>query len=575
MYDFIYIFVFLCVLLNPLQTYPQKKHFDSPPCTDHCVVLNEIMADPYPTRGLPNCEYIELINRSGFEVQMKNWILHIGNKEYPIPLTILSPDDIVLVAKNGNGDSISGYGRVIEVGGLSIRNSGVMIGLAVNGLIVDEFYYTPSYHSPENKNGGCALERIDLNRTCGQQQNWSSSISVTGGTPGETNSVAGENTDNIIPDIHSVSVVSNNELLVVFTENIENECLKPGNFDFAGTLPVSDSIKYDSIVNELLFYFPENSIRNGESYKLWIDKLSDNCGNVNYGIEKEFSYYIPEYGDIFINEVLFNPRKGEAEFVEIYNNSNFDVDLSGMFLATRDKYLNLKSVSRVSNVELIFPQEEYFALTDNASSISNNYVVEDIERLIEMDKFPVLVNDGGRVVLLNKNMQLVDELIYSDNMHHRLITGTKGVSLERISIINDTNEPGNWHSASAGSGFGTPGYRNSSSDTDSIPDSGISVSPNIFSPNDDGYNDRLEIKISSGGTGWIANIRAYTPEGHMVCNLANNRLIAVNETIEWDGRDEHSQILGLGIYVLLIELFHPDGRKKHYRYPCAITDKLQ
>lgn len=53
------------------------------------VVFSEIMADPEPKAGLPNCEYIELYNRSPYPWNIGGWTLQYGNTRKILPDTTL------------------------------------------------------------------------------------------------------------------------------------------------------------------------------------------------------------------------------------------------------------------------------------------------------------------------------------------------------------------------------------------------------------------------------------------------------------------------------------------------------
>ena len=56
----------------------------------------------------------------------------------------------------------------------------------------------------------------------------------------------------------------------------------------------------------------------------------------------------PIKSELLISEVLFNPFPEGCDFVEIYNNSGQAVDISGLFLATRDASKALKQLTQLS-----------------------------------------------------------------------------------------------------------------------------------------------------------------------------------------------------------------------------------
>ena len=59
-----------------------------------------------------------------------------------------------------------------------------------DGQIIDSLTYSVSlYNDDDKKSGGFSMERIDPENTCYQQNNWKASQNLSGGTPGEKNSV--------------------------------------------------------------------------------------------------------------------------------------------------------------------------------------------------------------------------------------------------------------------------------------------------------------------------------------------------------------------------------------------------
>src|SRR5690606_24920347 len=178
---------------------------------------------------------------------------------------------------------------------------------------------------------------------------------------------------------------------------------------------------------------------------------------------------------------------------------------------------------------------------------------------LQMEKFPSFNNDFDYVVLLDENMEVVDELYYTEKMHHPLLAEEKGISLERISFSQKTNDTKNWHSASTTSAYGTPGYENSQVETEDIFEPKISFTPESFSPNFDGYNDEYLIQYNLEKPGYIANISIFDAAGKFVTKLVNNEILGTNGTIVWNGEDQTGKRNNIGVYVVLVEIFNTTG----------------
>jgi hypothetical protein len=112
-----------------------------------------------------------------------------------------------------------------------------------------------------------------------------------------------------------------------------------------------------------------------------------------------------------------------------------------------------------------------------------------------MNDFPSYNIDEGTVVLSRiSNQFIVDQYTYSSKSHYPLINDTKGVSLERINFDRPTADNTNWTSASSVSGYGTPGYRNSQFSEIAVSQKGeVTVSPEVFSPDNDGFDDNVTL----------------------------------------------------------------------------------
>ena len=62
------------------------------------IVINEILADPSPVVGLPNCEFIELRNNSKQSINLYKWKIDNGSTTGTIATEfILGPDSLVIL----------------------------------------------------------------------------------------------------------------------------------------------------------------------------------------------------------------------------------------------------------------------------------------------------------------------------------------------------------------------------------------------------------------------------------------------------------------------------------------------
>jgi hypothetical protein len=280
-------------------------------------------------------------------------------------------------------------------------------------------------------------------------------------------------------------------------------------------------------------------------------------------------------GDILISEILFNPVEGGSDYVEIHNNSGKEISTNRLYLASRDSKLELTQIYQLSKSKSMFLPGNYLALTKDTNGVFPWFEIKCRECFLQMEKFPSYNNDFDYVVLLNENMQVIDELFYSEKMHHLLLAEEKGISLERISCKTETNDIKNWHSASTNSGYGTPGYKNSQLEIEDIQTPKITFSPESFSPNFDGYNDEYQINYELEKPGYIANISIFDSAGRFVMKLANNEILGTSGTITWNGKDETGQHQKLGVYVVLVEIFNTSGEVYRYKDGVVLTDVLE
>jgi hypothetical protein len=202
-----------------------------------------------------------------------------------------------------------------------------------------------------------------------------------------------------------------------------------------------------------------------------------------------------------------------------------------------------------------------------------SYIQHGIGNLIETD-LPTYNNDSGTVYLLNVDSLVTERFAYTEEMHFPLLSSVDGVSLERLDATRDVNDAGNWHSAAETVGFGTPGLENSQYYPTSGADGEVSMDPDIFSPDSDGYNDVLNINYSFAAPGFVGTIRIYDANGRPIRELATNELLATTGTFTWDGTTDDGEKARIGMYIILFEAFSDKGKTNTYKLSTVLGGKL-
>ncbi|MEC3881875.1 lamin tail domain-containing protein [Parapedobacter sp. 10938] len=280
----------------------------------------------------------------------------------------------------------------------------------------------------------------------------------------------------------------------------------------------------------------------------------------------------PQPGDILINEVLSNPKSGGADFLEIYNYSNKTIDLSGIRIARVTANGKVGNPQEVSSQPVFIYPNEYKVLTRQPTVVKQHYPRAVSGTFIEMAALPDFNNETGGVVIYGGE-EVIDSLFYTPRMQSPFIISNRGVSLERQHFSLPTHAPENFRSAAVAAGGATPGYQNSQ-DVGTGGEDRVFLASKTFSPDNDGYEDRLEINYRMPGAGFMANIDIYTDQGRLAKRLVRNQSMATHGTIYWDGLSDANARLPIGMYVAVIEVYNANGVRKIYRESFVLAARL-
>lgn len=538
--------------------------FQAVPTKAKDLIITEIFADPSPQIGLPDVEFIEIYNRSNDPIDLAGWKLSDGSSIATFSSQIILPKEYWIITSSSSASKFFPYGKTIGLTNFPTLNNDSDVLTLKTSITIDSVNYNSTWYQDEDKaNGGWSLELIDPENTCGESNNWIVSVDPKGGTPGKQNSVFANKPDLTAPKLLSIAATQSNQLLLAFDEKLE----KPlGNVTFTITpsIPISKFTFNNSALTEIKIELSQ-ALTLRQLYNLQISNLRDCAGNFIQSSFDKLNFALPEAADsldILINEILFNPRPGGVDFVEVYNKSPKYINLRNHQIANYENGVikNAKSISS----DLIIAPLSFLAFTADTAILKTQYLNGVSKNFYQMD-LPSFNDDAGSVALVSDKGKVGDYFLYSDQYHSALLKDKEGVSLERISVAQNSNESSNWKSASAASGFATPGYLNSNSRPEAfVNENAIRIEPEIFSPQRLGQ-DFSKINYRFDQSGFVANVKILDQQGRLIKTITNNETLGFDGFFRWDGDRDDGSKARLGYYLVWVEVFDLTGNVRTFR----------
>lgn len=264
-------------------------------------------------------------------------------------------------------------------------------------------------------------------------------------------SIDNEIIDIFPPELISVSATDPFTLLLTFNEALNTtSTLELSNFSVSGGIGQPASAVFGATNAQVVLTFG-SSFDSGVSYELTVMNIEDVEGNMMDTINISFSYYEASPNDVVINEIMADPAPvvglPEWEFVELYNNTDYRIELSewALFTGTTEK--------SISNAWI---EPKSFLL------LANELARAEFGENVPFFGFSTfqLTNSGQELKLVGKQGQLVSLVSYSDDWYRDEQKLDGGWSLEQINPLNPCGGRSNWIASVSPSG-GTPGSENS------------------------------------------------------------------------------------------------------------------
>ena len=543
------------------------------------VLINEIMADPTPSTGLPEVEWLELYNRSAKVIDLKTLLLSDGGTAQSLPAFILYPDSFVVLATTANAPAMAAVTNrtIAMVGFPSLNNDGdVLVLTNQQGQVIDQVAYQVGWHADANKrDGGWSLERINPELPCLGAENWQSCSVLPGGTPGLQNASLQLTDDMEPPRLLAVFPETALTLRATFSEGLDQPAamntaayrIDPSRVILSASLSTTDR-------REVLITLGE-PLDVGVVYAFTATAVLQDCsGNsasdldtVLIGLPQN-----PEPLDVVINEVLFNPATGGVDFVELYNRSDKLIDWQNCFLANFSNGADVEPIA----LQRLFLPGAYVVFTPSPADIQARFAQVQPDFIFPLS-LPSLPDDAGNVTLFwvkDGVTVTLDSFDYSEDYHNALYSSSdrNGVSLERIRADGPTNDPANWTSAARSAfGSGTPTRPNSQQLPAVLSEDLIKLDPPRLSPDGDGFEDFLNILYQAPAPGYAATMTIFDAQGILVKRIAQQELLGTTGALRWDGDLEDGTLARPGIYILFLEIYAPQGDVRQEKKPFAVV----
>jgi len=257
---------------------------------DKSVVINEIVW--MGTTNSVNEEWMELKNLTDHEILLDGWVLSARDGQPTINLSgHIAPNGYFLLERTSD-ETVAGVpADLIYTGALS--NSGEYLELKdANGNVVDQIDASGGWTAGDN----ATKQTMERNNIDG----WQNSLLV-GGTPKSQNSILGGEDDET--EYENDQVFCGNGLV----EDNE-ECDDNNNVNGDGCDAACEK---------------EKNQNNDATSTVTIIATTTPSQNIEPTLKVNF-----KWGEVLINELMSDPGDGDEEWIEIYNTTELEVDLS-------------------------------------------------------------------------------------------------------------------------------------------------------------------------------------------------------------------------------------------------------
>lgn len=282
-----------------------------------------------------------------------------------------------------------------------------------------------------------------------------------------------------------------------------------------------------------------------------------------------------------INEIHFDPEQGsiasitdQPDFVEIYNPGTNPIDLTGWSITDRPTAagkVNQYKFAPDGYPNTLLPGQYAVITPENTADFPNSRLKKFYRFLDTLTNVKVFIvkkykvfslnNDNDLLRLLDRSGAVVDSVDYISSWHNPFLKSTKGISIEKYHPLMESNRSSSWSSCSETVYGATPCKVNSIYVNPGRSLEQLGVSPNPFSPDGDGRDDILTIRVNLPAGAYQMSVKLYNLTGREVRTLANGTAAGPTSYFEWNGLDEGRSPLPAGQYLIKVEAGTASGER--------------
>lgn len=522
------------------------------------IVITEIMYAPNGDEP----EWIECYNRSNISISLSGWkISDAGTTRTALTntITMIPPQSYFVIARDTSFAAYYSIPVPIFFASFSSLNNTAPDAVVLfdeRGGRIDSVYYKPAWGGTN----GNSLQRFDIFGSSSDSANWRSEMP----SAGLENTIARKDFDVEIKNIQSVKIAngtrvrttilnngrqSANTLSVKFYHDANEDSIAQQN-ELLNTTSVPTIAPADSASVQFDWVY---SFRGKQRVIVVVDFVQDQRLTNNTGFVTTTNGFPPQ--TLVINEIMYEPLSGNAEFVELLNRSSDSIDVAEWKLMDQPSSTGSRAVIQLSQEKRSVPPNGYVAIASDSSiftqfpNLAGTFVI--------VNSSLSLSNSGEDIVLADLTDAQIDSVRYFPSWHLKNIS-TAGRSLERINQNTPSNDNRNWSSSVAKAGA-SPLQSNSIHIASASAHSGLALTPNPFSPDNDGYEDFLSINYNLPANSATIRVRIYDVTGRLMRRLAQSEPSPSSGSIIWNGLDDDGHRVRIGMYIILFEAFDNFG----------------